>query len=420
MDRIHAAAPILILFLILATGPALAQEDSDAAALSLANLTPRKVEAARSWQIAVETALEESRPRSGGPAQHGQRLSLDVQFDQSIARDWRAVFSDQLDLRGQAQRDTVNTLKEAYLSWQPQAEQVFDIGRINARYGVASGYNPTDLLRGGATRSITLIDPGSLQKNRLGSVMLRGQTLWDGGALTAMVVPKLAAEPSDAPFSADLGATNDRNRWLLALSQRLSENMHPQWLLYGEDHLSPQLGLNLTYLLNDATVAHLEWSGGRSPLQLEQALQTGDNNAFRSRLSTGLTYTTSNKISLTAEYEFNGAGLDREDWETLSRHAPLAYLRYRQWTQDRQDMPTRQSLFFYARWQDAIVNHLDFNAMLRINREDRSRLSWLEARYHWDKADLALQWQHNSGTAGSEFGALLQSHALQALVRYFF
>ncbi|MDE2402892.1 MAG: hypothetical protein KGL90_14635 [Burkholderiales bacterium] len=414
---------VLATLVWLAAAPALAQDDPDAAALSLADQTSSKVDADKGWQMALEVAASESSPRDGGPVLHGQRLSFDLQFDQSIAQGWRAVFSDQIDVRWQdwlSDQNTVNTLREAYLSWQPMAERALDLGRINARYGVALGYNPTDYFRAGAARSIVSISPSSLRSNRLGSVMLRGQTLWDGGSLTALVSPKLAQAPSTAPFSLDAGATNNLNRWLIALSQALTETIHPQWLLYGAEHQSPQLGANLTYLLNDATVAYGEWSGGRSPSQRSQALQTPSDETFRSRLATGLTYTTTNKVSLTAEYDYNGAALDSRDWKALARSNPLPYVQYRGWAQNSQELPTRQALFLYATWQDALVNHFDLTAMLRFNAEDRSRLSWLEARYHWDRADLALQWQRNSGTPGSEFGALPQQHAVQVLLRYFF
>lgn len=407
--------------LLLAAAMARAQDDPEGAALSLADRLAPAAQTAKVWQLALEAAPSTSSSRDGGPALHGQRLSCDMQLEQPFARDWRAFFSDQLDLRRQhGQSDTVNTLREAYLGWQPQPQQLFDLGRVNVRHGVASGYNPTDYFRRDATRSIVSIDPVSLKKNRLGSVMLRSQTLWNGGALTALYSPKLAEQPSDAPFSPDLGATNGQNRWLIALSQRWSQDIQPQWLLYGEQGRSPQLGLNLTYLLSDATVAHFEWSGGHGPSQLAQALQGAQDKDFRSRLATGLTHTTGNKISLTAEYAFNGAGLDRGQWDALGRREPAAYARYRQWLQSRQEMPTRHALFFYAAWQDALLNHLDLNAMMRMNADDRSRLSWLEARYHWDHADLALQWQHNGGKPGSEFGALPQRHVVQALIRYFF
>jgi len=74
----------------------------------------------------------------------------------------------------------------------------------------------------------------------------------------------------------------------------------------------------------------------------------------------------------------------------------------------------------YALWQDALVQRLELNAMLRHNLADHSRLAWLEARYHLERADLALQWQVQSGKAGSEYGTAPQHRAWQALVRRYF
>lgn len=409
------------LLLILATTPASAT-DSDLDALNLADQAPTTIEQPSDWHIFVEGAAGRSDLRNGKSGST-QRLSLDVQLDKSFAPGWRAVFADRIDLNWQAEperQNGINTLKEAYVSWQAQENRIVDLGRINARYGVASGYNPTDFFRSGAVRSVVSVDPGSLKKNRLGSVMLRGQTLWSGGSLTGLYSPRIKDESSSAAFSPDFGATNNQDRWLLAASQQLTENLNPQLILYGEQRQPVQLGFNLTSLLNDATVGFVEWSGGRSRSLLSQALNGSDDTAFRNRLATGLTYTTSNKLSLTLEYEYNGGGLDKAAWERLARNTPAAYGRYRQWLQGVQDLPTRQSVFLYAGWQDALVNHLDLNAMVRHNLADRSRLSWVEARYHWERADLALQWQINSGNPGSEFGTTPQQRAWQVLVRHFF
>jgi hypothetical protein len=417
---------ILALSLLLSIGAVSAQQapqSSDADALSLADQTQPATHAAGDWRIFAEGALLHTSQRMDGASTDGQRLSLDLSYDGSFAPGWRAVLTDRLDVNWQGRigdQTSINTLKEAYLNWQAGANQLFDLGRINARYGVASGYNPTDFFRSGAVRSVTSVDPNSLRRNRLGSVMLRSQTLWTGGALTALYAPKLAERPSDAPFSADLGATNGRNRWLLSASQQLSEGISPQWSVYGEDKTSPQLGFNLTALVSDASVAYVEWSGGRSRSLRSQALNGPDDTAFRNRLATGLTYTTAAKLSLTLEYQYNGAGLDPAGWNALGRGPLPAYVQYRRVAADRQDLPTRQALFLFIGWQDALVNKLDLSALARRNLADDSRMTWIEARYHWTKADLALQWQSNTGHAASEFGALPQRRILQAVMTYFF
>ncbi len=410
---------------VLATIPAFAQErpaEPDLSALELADKAPTEVVAARDWHLSSEFAFGNSALRSTGERANSQRVSLDLQVDTTLGQGWRGIFSDQLDLRRQLQpgeRATINTVKEAYLSWQANEGLAIDAGRINARYGVAMGYNPTDYFRIGANRSIVAIDPVSLKTRRQGSVMLRGQRLWDNGSLTALFSPKLNSEPHDGAFDLDFNATNSENRWLVAFSQKVGE-LNPQVLLSKTGAQSPQVGLNLTAVVGQGGVAYVEWSGGRSASQLAQALRVPGDTPFRSRLATGMTWTTANKLSLTLEYQHNGAALENGAWETLSQRSPLQLLAYRQWVQNRLELVGKQSVFAYASWQDAGISQLDVNAMMRQNLDDNSRLAWIEARYHWKRTDLALQYQQNHGVPRSEFGAVPQKDALQVLVRYFF
>lgn len=418
MKRLTALACLLLL------AAAGAQAD-DLDALKLADQPTQKTATASDWRWYAEAALVQSSPRASQAKLVNQRLSLELQLDQSIAPGWRALLADRLDLNWQQQpprQDGVNSLKEAYLSWQKQPEQLLDFGRINVTHGLASGYNPTDFLRDGALRSVIAVDPSSLKKNRLGSVMLRGQQLWEGGSLTALYSPRITQQENASAFNPDFGATNHQNRWLLALSQQVGATLTPEWLLYGSRDQAPQFGFNLSGLLNEACVLYLEWAGGRSRSLLSQALQgqVRDDTAFHQRLASGLTYTTDYKLTLTLEYEYNSAALDAAGWTALARGAPAAYGRYRAWQQHQQELPTKQEFFFYANWQDAGFNHLDLAAMQKLNLADHSRLSWLEARYHLDKAELALQWQLNSGAPHSAYGAAAQTRAWQMLLRYYF
>ncbi len=411
----------IFIALMVAAAPALAGDDD--AALSLADKTVTPAQHGSDWRVFTEAALRTSSQQNGGTQEHDQRLSFDVHYDRIFAHDWRVIFADRLDanrLGESASESSINTLKEAYLSWQQSPDRIADLGRVNARYGVALGYNPTDFFRAGAARSVVSIDPASLRENRLGSAMLRGQALWTDGSLTALYSPRLADRPSEVAFSPDLGATNQRSRWLASLSHKLSDGISPQWLAYGEAGKLPQAGLNLTALLNDATVANFEWSAGRARSLISQALALPDDTAYRSRLAGNLTYTTSAKISITLEYEYNGAGLDVRGWNSLRHGPPADYARYRGFVANLQELPTWQNLFFYVSWQDALMNHLDLSAMLRRDIVDQSRLYWLEARYHWTRVDAAMQWQLNSGQPGSNYGALRERRIFQALMRYFF
>lgn len=402
--------------------PVAARADSDADALLLADSASAATSAHRDWQSALEFGLGSYNAASqatNAELADTVRLSSSVGYDGMFAPGWRAVFSNRLDAgwrAGMGQYNVVDTLKQAYLSWQPTETTMIEAGRINLREGVASGFNPTDFFKANAVRSIVSIDPASLRENRLGSVMLRGQVLWSGGSLSALVSPKVASQASDATFNPDFGATNNRTRYMLTLTQRLFGTVAPQWLLYGGDGISPQLGLNVTALLGDATTGFLEYAGGRGT-----AFAGGINGSesFHSRLATGVTHTFPNNLSLTVEYDYDGASADRTTWNRLATD-PARYWQYRTAINDAQDLMTRQALFSYVTWQDAFVRHLDLTAMLHYDLADHSYSTWLEARYHWTRADVALQWQTNHGASHSSYGADPQKHVLQAVTTFFF
>ena len=409
---------------LLGTGIARA-DDPDSSALMLADEAPVVAEQASDWRIFLEGAFGGSVRRRDGATKDNRRLSLDIQYDHALSPEWRAFLADRLDRSWPAQgsgENSINTLKEAYLSWRAQPETMLDMGRVNVRNGVAMGYNPTDYFRGGAVRSVVSISPASLKENRQGSIMLRGQKLWEDGSLTVLYSPGLNRRPSADGLSPDVGATNHQNRWLVAVSQKTG-GATPQFLIYREEALPTQFGLNLTALISDATVAHVEWSGGHSPSPLAQALgplvPVCRCSSWRNHLSTGLTYSTANKISLTAEYHYNGGGLDETAWNAL-RQGPLpVYARYRSWAHTVQELPTKQALFFYGTWQDALINRLDFSVMHNFDLTDSSHRIWLEARYHVESFDYAVQWQRNSGPELSDLGAMVESRGWQAVMRYY-
>ncbi|KAB2970051.1 hypothetical protein [Zoogloea sp.] len=430
MSRAGARPGVLAaaLLALLPAGPAGAGEaaDADAAALSLADLQSDEVAQASDWRSFVEAGAGASVRRGDGAMQGSRRLSVDIRYEHSLAPGARVFLADRLDLGQPAPgvgEHAVNTLKEAYLSWQLAADAMLDLGRINVRNGVAAGYNPTDYFREGAVRAPISINPASLRENRQGSVMLRAQRLWDGGSLTALYSPALVRESNPEGLALDVGATNARHRGLLALSQRVG-GLTPQWLVFHEEARSTRFGFNLTGLLNDATVAYLEWSGGRSATQLAEALHAltpaCECSAWHNRIAGGLTYTTPDKLSLTAELHHNGAGLESAAWNALRQGPPALYGQYRSALRSSQEMPTRRALFLQAQWQDALLPRLDLGLMHNLDLVDRSRRVWAEARYHVDRVEYAFQWVLHGGEAGSVYGAVPEARGWQLLARYYF
>jgi hypothetical protein len=409
---------IALLFLVCSLGAASAgagvADDDDSAALALAGASGSG--AARSALLVVETVLTDAQLPGGYVSE--ERLSLDFRDDVAVAAGWRAVLADRLDIDWLDGAQQVNTLKQAYISWQPRSDLLLDAGRINARQGVALGYNPTDFFKADALRSVDSLDPDTLRDERLGTIMLRGEKLWDIGAFSALYAPRLADAPSNAPFSADIGATNDQNRWLLSLSQRIGA-FTPQWLVFGEQGGSPQAGVNVTSVLGQATVAFVEASAGRMRSLWEESLNLSRSESMRARASTGLTYSTSNKLSLSLEYEYDGAALSRDGWNAARLGDPRNYGLYRDYVASQQELPTQHNVFAYASWQDFLAKHLDLAAFVRIDVIDHSRLPWAEMRYHWAHVDAALRWQDFLGSATSDFGASPSRQTWQLLLDYY-
>lgn len=397
---------------------ALAQAaDAELDALSLESAPEASaVSTAGSARFSVETAIGSTQPRDTVGRRDFQRVSLDWSYATNLGSGLRAVLSNRLDyLNPSSTASSVNSLREAYVSWQPEAgTAVLEFGRINLRYGPGYGYNPTDFFRDGSLRTMTTVNPIALRENRMGSVMVRGQRLWADGAVSVAYSPKLADQPSQEGWDLDLGSTNHSDRGLLSLSTRWSPAFSSQALLYKEAGRSTAVGVSATALLSDAAVAHGEWSRSREPTLLNRALGRADENVTRNRWVGGLSYTTQSKLSVTAEYQYNGFALDSEAWTTVGA-TPSLQAAYVSESLRRLDLAPRKAYLLYLTQKDMGIKNLDLSAMWRVNGVDRSRLFWVELRHHWTQFDLSVQYQQNMGQAGTELGLMPERHQVQVM-----
>ena len=402
---------------------ALADDDNDALKLEGAPAEAAPA-SARDTKIFLEGAVGNSSRRYQLGSQDIGRVSLDFSHAARLGNGLRFVFSDRIDhlYPDVAGSDsTINSLREAYLSWQGEGgSTVVEFGRINLRYGPAYGYNPTDFFRDGSLRTLTTANPFALRENRMGSVMLRAQRLWTDGSLSVALSPKLANNPSLDGWSLDLGSTNNRDRALVALGTQFSQRVSTQLLAYKVDGLSTTLGASLTALLSDAATAQVEWTRGREPDLFSQALGLPSPSTTRNRFAGGLTYTTLGKLSVTAEYQYNGFALSRANAATLAANSPISQVAYLIEAQRRQDLAPRQAYLIYVTQKDLFLKDLDLTAFIRVNAGDRSQLAWVELRRHWSNFDLAFQLQHNIGRITSEYGILPDRRVIQLLGTYYF
>ena len=231
--------------------------------------------------------------------------------------------------------------------------------------------------------------------------------------------PKLADRPIEDGWSLDLGSTNNRDRALVVLGSQFSQSISGQVLVYKEAGVSPSLGGSLTALLSDAAVAHVEASRGSEPELLNRALAIPGAAVTRNRFVGGITYTTLGKLSVTAEYQYNGFALDQSRWSALGAQ-PATQVAYLLEAQRRQELAPRNAYLIYVTKKDLLLKNLDLTAFLRVNAGDHSRLVWAELRHHWPNFDLAFQLQRHIGSPTSEFGILPDSRIMQILGSYYF
>ncbi|KVL37049.1 hypothetical protein WS97_10585 [Burkholderia territorii] len=394
---------------------------ADAAALALADqpaATP--ADAAKPWKLNVQDALRASRYRDGGEAGRNQ-LSVEFEYGQWLTPSFAAHFSMRFDrfvplgTSRTSSRD-VTLVKEAYASWRASPALVVDAGRVNARLGAATGYNPTDFFRAGAVSLDVPPDPDSRHTNRLGTVGLRAQQVWETGSLTTLLSPRLERRslPGDPAAASDLQRTNGVDRWMLVASQRLTAAIQPQWVVYGESGQAPQFGQNLSVLLGNSVVAYVEWAGGYRRSLIARATGAADDRAFRASSSVGATWTLPVDLSLTAEFQSNGGGADAAQWRSLQRANPAAWGRAVQTSIAAQELQTRHGMFVMAAWRNVGMRRLDLSGFMQADLGG-GRQYWLELRRRFDRFDVALQWLHQGGPSWSRFGAMPESTSIQVL-----
>ncbi|KVL05189.1 hypothetical protein [Burkholderia ubonensis] len=415
-SRLVAFAFALLPMLVQASDP---DSEADAAALALADVAENaSAETAKPWKLDVQDAIRVSRNRDGGDAGRNQ-LSIEFEYGKWLTPSFAAHFSMRFDRfdpiwTSRASARSIALVKEAYASWRAAPTFVVDAGRVNERLGAAIGYNPTDFFRKGAVSLDVPPDPDSRHTNRLGTVGLRAQQVWEGGVLTVLVSPRLDSRrvPGDPAAASDLQRTNGIDRWMVVASQRLAAAIQPQWVLYGESGQSPQVGQNLSVLLGNSVVAYLEWTGGYRPSLISSAKGDREDRAFRTSSSIGATWTLPINLSLTAEFQSNSGGADASQWRSLQGAAPYVLGRAVRMSVETQELQTRHGMFLMATWRNVGIRRLDLTGFVQTDAGG-GRQVWLELRRRFDRFDVALQWQRQTGPSWSRYGAMPESASIQ-------
>lgn len=340
--------------------------------------------------------------------------------------------------------------REAFLTWSPNPEVIIETGRINARVGVAIGYNPTDFFRARTVVDPVTVDPSVLRLNRLGVAMARLTGVRGPGAVSLSVAPRLEErEPVTLGRRsfADLrlGRTNAATAVELRGGWDSPGGTSLQLSAFVREQRAASFGLNLVTGLGDSATIFVEATARKTSDVLSEAVAEGvvagelpsfalqlfpaASSRYRPSAALGITYTTSSKMTLTVEFDLNGAGLTKGQWHDRVDRAlargPLgsgAFWYARSLVQQQQELISRQQLFVRAAWDEAFGREqLSLSTLLLTPITDRSGLLQSAVDYRlsngWSLGGLV---QISTGPRRSIYGSSPQAGGVQLYAtRYF-
>ena len=456
------AGAALCLAMLAASVPSAAQENGDLdripTAVGNADATPAPQSAAHGkYYVEDAFALSSSRGNLAVPipspssSHWANRTSIDAYDQWTLNKDLSFTFSDRFNLTeakgiGFPVEAARNDLREAYFTWEPATQNFVEVGRINLKSGIALGFNPTDFFKTRTAVSQASADPSSLREDRLGTLMLRAQTIWDSGSATFVYAPKLhtprplvGAAPNwiDPAFD----QTNSADRFLFTLNLDVGD-LSPQALVYHEGGRT-KLGFNLSHPVGQSVIAYAEWAGGNEPDLIAQAVAfgkatgtlpafvpvlppTSTSRAFQNDLAVGASWSSIEKVTLNLEYHFHQAGFSGEDWRNwfdigAANPASASELWYiRGYASAEQQPMSRHQIFLRADWQDAFVTDLDLSCISFVNLTDGSGMAQFAAGYNISDAwSIGAYVGGTFGGKRSEWGSLSGSgSAIFQVVRY--
>lgn len=337
----------------------------------------------------------------------------------------------QTDDGGYSRDDQVD-LREAAVQRQLNDANVAEIGRVNLRQGAALGFNPTDYFKTFATVDTTTRDPQAQRVDRLGTVMLDGQHVAGQGSLLVALAPRLTDPSSliDPPPQEHLrlGDTNGETRLLIKGVVPLNDSISPELLAF-KDAIGWRFGVNVTQAFGRQTIGFAEYSGGRRKPLFQRALEGGVTRGdlppsalgvapavdahWQNDLALGGTWTSTNRLSLTVEFDYHQAGFSDTDWERWfalgasgSDGALLAQY-VRGYAAASLEPLFRRGLFLRAQWDQAAgYRDLTLNGLVSHSLDDGSSLGQVGMEYRLSEANriraLAL---FTTGAGNSLYGS---------------
>jgi len=344
------------------------------------------------------------------------------------------------DIRLIVDEDTFNVhIKDLYYKTNIDERYFFELGRMNSKEGVARGYNPTDYFKGSSSLTLS-IDPKERKDNRLGSLLLQGTYIGDNYTIKTLYSPEVSVKKNNIlgnrkHFGLNLDKSNAQERVTLYLGYTGLDDWSMSVLLHHNDD-GLNMGANISYI-QDRTIAYVEASVNKRTNQMTQTLNAfhtpsdlkelfNDTKDYKAELSLGLNYTFENSIVTTIEYIYNGAGLDKKDWnhyfdlmDRKDAYSTSILGRTRGVIANNAQMLSKHTLFAMARKNDALPN-LDWVTMAWMNPTDKSALVQIGLNYDYHDILFTADLRSYLGDDKSEYGSMQNHYEALFSVEYFF
>lgn len=417
--------------ILLATGLVVAccaQAQSVDDALSLRPVAPAAAsDGATTQSLDLELAAVGYRWRvdsfaGAAPPATGTRLSGTWRLRHAFNDRWRLVAGDALDIgwyRHEKPFDSDHvrhTLQEAFVTGHLDGSYL-DAGRFNERIGVAYGYSPNDVYRRHAIVSRVSEDPVAMRNNRLGTVGVRVQQLFEGGSLVGVLAPRLRQRDSAAVLSPYLERSNSDWQASLRGSLKLPHETQLEVLGYCRDMGAVQWGMNLSTGVGSYVTAYAEYAASSDAGVVSRAMardparpfaQAGPLHARRARYSIGVSVTPVPNLTVGLEGQGDDTALNREELRQLLAPATAAQLQVALATagyaSETQDNLGHQYGLLRASWTNMFGSRASVSGFVRWNLLDHSRFSWLQFAYPHATGSTAVSVAHMDGARATEYG----------------
>ena len=224
-------------------------------------------------------------------------------------------------------------VREAYLLTQGE-NWTFELGRNNIRNGAALGYNPTDFFKTQAVEQNVNLNLAGIRDDRRGVGAVRVGHLWDSGAVSLTFAPRMTSGGSwlqdQDIFGLNFATSNPQDRYLLTLTQQVSEGMSPELFVFVDDG-DPAVGVAVSTAIGNNWLVYGEATRGRSRNLVDAALASHRSagalhpalvsafsdqfgSLYVDRAAYGVSYASPSNFVVNLEHHYNAAGFDAADW----------------------------------------------------------------------------------------------------------